>query len=163
MKIRRLIYFIILVITLLPLRSFSQLFTIGPVLNWNFCDKQCKFSWGIELGIHGFLIGEENGIGSFLSLDIALENEKPKTRFYTELQYIGIIPAKYMPVFYGLSAGPVVEWGKETKTSVGFQATAWSCYYLGASFRYRWMKAKNYFGPGVFFKLPIAAIGEVKQ
>jgi hypothetical protein len=147
---------LIIGIVLLPELLFSQIFTIGPVLNWNIGDKQCRFSGGVEIGIHGLPVGDENGKGSILSLDIGLESGKTKNRFYTELQFIKYIPGETVVVFYGLSAGPVIEWGKDTKTRIGIQTTAWGCLLLGASLRYRWINKKSYIVPGMFFKFPLS-------
>ena len=152
MQIRKIIS--LLLVMILPIFSFSQIYTIGPVLSWNFSSEHCKFSGGFEFGIHALPIITENNKEAFLSLELGLDFEKAKSRFYTEFKLIKYIPDIRIPVLYGISAGPVMEWGKDGKTTFGFQSTAYTWCIVGANFRYRRINGKNYFGPGMFFKIP---------
>ncbi len=142
------------ILILLPIISSSQIFTIGPVISWNFSDKQCKFSGGFEFGILALPIITENNNETFLSLELGLDFERAKSRLYSEFKLIKYIPGKGIPVIYGISAGPVMEWDKTAKTTYGFQSTVYTWYFVGANFKYRRINGKNHFGPGMFFKIP---------
>ncbi len=145
----------LLILITTPFFTHSQIFTIGPVLSWNFGDKQCKFSGGLEFGIYALPVYTENNKEAFLSLELGLDFEKGKNRFYSEFKLTKyIVNNTGLPFLYGISAGPVIEWGIETKTSLGFQSSAYGWFIIGANFKYRRIKGKNYYGPGMLIKIP---------
>ena len=146
------ILIIIISTTLLPLAGFSQIYTIGPTINWNFRNKQCKVSGGIELGIIGILIEYNENNGGVLSLELGLDFEKNRNRLYTEIRFTQY--NKYSPVLVGISAGPVLEWGKDCKTAIGIQTSAYGWCIAGINFRYRYVNNKSTYGPGMFLKIP---------
>ena len=157
MRKQKTLILIIIVSTLLPITAFSQVFyTIGPTINWNFGNKQCKVSGGLEFGIYGIQISKKHDKEAFLGLEFGLDFEKNKTRLYTEFRLAKKLTDRIgIPILYGITAGPVLEWGKDCKTSIGIQTSAYGWCLLGASFRYRYINRKSYYGPGLFFKIPI--------
>lgn len=149
------IILLIIVSTLLSLSGFSQIYTIGPTINWNFGNKQCKVSGGIELGIIGLPIEYNDNNGAVLSMELGLDFEKNRNRFYTEIRFTQYAANKMgLPILFGISAGPVLEWGKDCKTAIGIQSSAYGWLILGANFRYRYVNGKSTYGPGMFLKLP---------
>ena len=139
----------------LPISSFSQIFTIGPTISWNFGNKQCKVSGGLEFGIIGIPIKYNEYSGGVLSLELGLDFEKNRNRFYTEIRFTQYAANKMgLPILFGISAGPVLEWGKDCKTAIGIQSSAYGWLILGANFRYRYVNGKSNYGPGMFLKLP---------
>ena len=154
MKKSGIIILLIIISTLLPLAGFSQIYTIGPTINWYFGSKQCKVSGGLELGIIGIPIEYNDNNSGVLSMELGLDFEKNRNRLYTEIRFTQY--NKYSPVLVGLSAGPVLEWGKDCKTAIGIQTSAYGWCIVGANFRYRYVNGKSSYGPGMFLKLPFA-------
>lgn len=76
MRKQKILILIIFVSTLLPITAFSQIYTIGPTINWNFGSKQCKVSGGLELGIIGLPIEYNDNNGGVLSMELGLDFEK---------------------------------------------------------------------------------------
>ncbi len=155
MRKPKILILLIIATALLPLASFSQIFTIGPTISWNFGNKQCKASGGLEFGIIGIPIKYNEYSGGVLSLELGLDFEKNRNRFYTEIRFTQYAANKMgLPILFGISAGPVLEWGKDCKTAIGIQTSAYGWLTLGASFRYRYVNGKSSYGPGMFLKLP---------
>lgn len=127
--------------------SCSQtIWSIGPMLHVNIGNQKVKCSWNVEAAYWNF--------SAFpWSIDMAIEIEKRKTRFYSELQTgIGV---------GGISIGPVLEFNREDKkTNVGWQSSLWGNYYLGFDFRYRKIGGKSFFAPGTYLKIPFNARDE---
>jgi len=133
----------IVFICLLNGNLFSQeLWTIGPMLHYNFGGEKRTTSFAIEAAYWN--------IKHFpYSVDAAIEFDRGKIRWYSELQTgVGIA---------GLSAGPVLELNIDKGSAhLGFQSTFWANYFLGADFRMRWIDNNRYKCVGIYGKLPIA-------
>jgi hypothetical protein len=133
---------IILMLFSLQLKAqFSDyIVLVGPKFNFNFGNGQHRFSGGLEVSAWTF-----NNESIPFGADFGFEFERDRCRIYSELQ-AGMI--------LGLSAGPVLELTRETKT-LGFQGSAWAAIFLAVDMRYRRINATNYFAPGIFFKYPV--------
>lgn len=145
------IILLLIISTLLPLVGFSQIYTIGPTINWNLGNKQSKVSNSLEFGIIGIPIRYSNKIEPILSLELGMDFGKDRKRFYTDFR---LTFTNKFPVLYGVSAGPLIEWGKDCKTALGFQSSVYGWCIVGANFRYRYVNRKSYFGPGLIIKFP---------
>jgi hypothetical protein len=122
--------------------SGQELWTMGPMLHYNFGGEKRHFSWGMELAYWN--------VKHFpYSMDAGIEFSRKRTRFYSEIQTgIG---------FTGLSLGPVLEINKvEHEAHLGFQATLWANYFIGADYRYRRIDKTNFNCIGTYGKLPFA-------
>ena len=117
---------------------------VGPKFNFNFGNGQHRFSGGLEASAWTY---NNNSIP--FGADFGFEFERDRCRIYSELQAGAIL---------GVSAGPVLELTRETKT-LGFQGSAWAAIFLGVDMRYRRINATNYFSPGIFFKYPVLEKG----
>ena len=81
MRKPKILFLIIILSTLLPFAGFSQIYTIGPTINFNFGNKQCKVTGGLEFGIIGIPIEYNDYSGGVLSLELGLDFEKNRNRF----------------------------------------------------------------------------------
>lgn len=135
----------------LPISSFAQIFTIGPTITWNLGNKQSKVSNCLEFGIIGIPFRYNNNIEPILSIELGMDFGKDRKRFYTDFR---LTFTNSFPVLYGVSAGPVIEWGKDCKTALGIQTSAYGWCIVGAHFRYRYVNGKSYYGPGLLIKFP---------
>lgn len=133
-------------VCLLSHSLFSQeIWTIGPMLHFNFGGEKRTTSFAIEAAYWN--------IKHFpYSIDAAIEFDRGKIRWYSELQTgIGIA---------GLSAGPVFELNTMNGSAhLGFQSTFWANYILGADFRMRWIDHHRYNCVGIYAKVPMAYNG----
>ena len=155
MRKPKILFLIIILSTLLPFAGFSQIYTIGPTINFNFGNKQCKVTGGLEFGIIGIPIEYNDYSGGVLSLELGLDFEKNRNRLYTEIRFTQYAENKKgLPILFGISAGPVLEWGKDCKTAIGIQSSAYGWLILGAHFRYRYVNNKSTYSPGMFLKIP---------
>lgn len=118
-----------------------QVWMLGPMLHFNFGNKQMHTSFGLEVAYWNY--------DKFpYSVDLGFEFEKSKFRLYSEAQTgIG---------FLGVSMGPVMELGGgEHKVKGGIQGSGWLNYFGGIDLRFRAVGGASYFSPGVYFKLPL--------
>jgi hypothetical protein len=117
---------IIAALVMLKLNAFSQeVWTIGPMLHFNFGGEKRTTSFAIEAAYWN--------IKSFpYSLNFAIEFDKGKIRVYSEAQTgIGVT---------GISLGPVIEFNaRESKVRMGIQGTCWANYILGLDYRIRFI------------------------
>jgi hypothetical protein len=119
----------------------QEVWMVGPMLHFNFGNKEIHTSFGIELSYWNY----DNFPYSFNG---ALEFEKKKIRLYGEAQ-CGIAVA-------GLSMGPVMEFRTdEGKLKLGLQGSVWGNYFLGFDLRYRYISGGSVISPGVYVKLPV--------
>ncbi|MFN5183371.1 MAG: hypothetical protein ACK5D5_10160 [Bacteroidota bacterium] len=133
-------YFFFLLVFIFSKNISSQsIWTIGPMLHVNFGDSKTRCSWNLEAAYWNFS-------GFPWSVDMALEFEKQKFRFYSEIQTgVGVA---------GLSSGPVLEFNREEhKLAFGWQASVWGNYYWGFDLRYRRIGDKSFFAPGTYLKV----------
>jgi len=114
----------------------QQLFTIGPTVHFRVGDK-FKPAYGLEFAYWDYEHFP-------YSVDLGIEYEKSKFRIYSEAQ-TGIAVT-------GFSAGPVLEFAKQTPVKLGLQGTAWLNYFIGVDYRFRIMSGSNYYAPGVYAK-----------
>lgn len=122
---------------------FSEpIFFVGPMIHFNFGNKEHHFSYGVEGSAWVF---NSNQLPP-LSADFGIEFEKAKIRVYSELQTGTLL---------GLSAGPVIEFERDVDPRLGFQSSVWGAFFLGLDMRYRRINKTNYFAPGIFFKFPV--------
>lgn len=124
-------------------KTFGQeVWTIGPMLHYNFGGEKRHFSWAIELAYW-------NVKNVPYSIDGGIEFSKKRIRLYSEVQTgIGVT---------GLSVGPVLEINKaEHKAHLGFQTTFWVNYFIGVDYRYRRIDKTNFNCIGTYGKLPFA-------
>lgn len=124
-------------------KAFAQeVWTIGPMLHYNFGGEKRHFSWAVELAYWNI----KNVPYSF---DAGIEFGKKRVRIYGEAQTgIGVT---------GLSVGPVLEINKaEHKAHLGFQTTLWVNYFVGVDYRYRRIDKTNFNCIGTYAKLPFA-------
>lgn len=137
-------FILIIFLILNSLLSFSQIkqvWMVGPMFHLNIGDSKLRGSFGIEAAYWNY----EHFPYSY---DFAIEFEKQKIRFYSEVQTgIGIA---------GISLGPVLEIRtNEAKLKAGFQTSVWGNYFLGFDLRYRNVGGDSYFCPGTYFKIPL--------
>jgi hypothetical protein len=120
----------------------QEVWTIGPMLHYNFGGEKRHFSWAIELAYW-------NVKNVPYSIDGGIEFSKKRTRFYSEVQTgIGVA---------GLSVGPVLEINKvERKVHLGIQTTFWMNYFIGVDYRYRRIDKTHFNCAGAYGKLPFA-------
>jgi len=126
--------------------GFSQeIFTIGPMVHFNFGGEKMQVSYSIEFSYWNFS-------HFYYGVDGAVEFEAKRIRIYSEIQTgVGLA---------GLSCGPVLEINTDNKTShVGVQGSAWANFFIGLDFRERWINKTRYTCPGVYFKVPFADSG----
>ena len=112
-------------------KTFGQeVWTIGPMLHYNFGGEKNHFSWAIELAYW-------NVKNVPYSIDGGIEFNKKRIRLYSEVQTgIGVA---------GLSVGPVLEINKaERKAHLGYQTTFWVNYFIGVDYRYRRIDKTNF-------------------
>jgi hypothetical protein len=130
-----------LLIARLNLANFSfaqEAFTIGPMVHFTIGNK-FRPSYGLEFAYWNY--------SHFpYSIDFGIDFEKSKFRIYSEIQ-TGI-------VITGVSAGPCVEFKKDSPVQVGLQGSFWLNYFVGLDYRFRYMKGKDYFAPGIYAKVP---------
>jgi hypothetical protein len=120
----------------------QEVWTIGPMLHYNFGGEKRHFSWAIELAYW-------NVKNVPYSIDGGIEFSKKRIRLYSEVQ-TGIAVT-------GLSVGPVLEINKaEHKVHLGFQTTFWVNYFIGVDYRYRRIDKTNFNCVGTYGKLPFA-------
>ena len=119
----------------------SDVWMVGPMLHFNFCEKKMHTSFAIEVSYWNY----EKFPYSF---DGGIEFEKGKFRLYSEAQ-TGI-------AVLGLSLGPVLEHQKaESRWKLGVQTSVWANYFGGVDLRYRNVGGTSAFSPGIYFKLPL--------
>lgn len=140
---KRLIVLSVFFLLSFSFKTFSQeVWTIGPMLHYNFGGEKRHFSWAVELAYWNI----KNVPYSF---DAGIEFGKKRVRIYGEAQTgIGVT---------GLSVGPVLEINKaEHKAHLGFQTTFWVNYFVGVDYRYRRIDKTNFNCIGTYAKLPFA-------
>jgi hypothetical protein len=140
---KRIILFIFLLVFSFGFKAVGQMvWTIGPMLHYNFGGEKRHFSFAMELAYW-------NIKNVPYSIDGGIEFSKKRLRFYGELQTgIG---------FTGISCGPVLEINKvERKVHLGFQSTFWLNYFIGLDYRYRRIDKTNFACVGTYAKLPLA-------
>jgi len=138
----------ILLILVLFTLSFSfktlaqSVWTIGPMLHYNFGGEKRHFSFAVELAYW-------NIKNVPYSIDGGIEFSKKRFRLYSEVQTgVGVA---------GISLGPVFEFNKvEREAHLGFQATGWVNYFVGLDYRYRRIDKTNFHCVGTYAKLPFA-------
>jgi hypothetical protein len=123
----------------------QEVWTIGPMLHYNFGGEKRTTSFSIEAAywnVYKFPYG----------LDFAVEFGRKKIRLYSEIQTgVGVT---------GISLGPVVEFDTAgSGTHLGVQCTAWVNYFIGADYRIRYIDKQTFHAGGVYGKLPIAHSG----
>jgi hypothetical protein len=134
-------FFLLLIILNLgsvKLAFAQEAFTIGPMVHFSIGNK-FRPAYGLEFSYWNF--------SHFpYSIDFGIDFEKSKFRIYSEAQTgIGIT---------GISAGPCIEFKKESPIQLGLQGSFWVNYFLGIDFRFRYMRGKDYFAPGLYAKYP---------
>ncbi|HEX3007659.1 MAG TPA: hypothetical protein VHO90_08610 [Bacteroidales bacterium] len=124
----------------------KEVWMFGPMLHFNFGNKEVHTSIGIELSYWNYTHFP-------YSVDFGIDFERKKSRLYSEVQTgIGIL---------GISAGPVIELNRyEHKLMAGFQGSLWGNYFGGFDLRYRKMGGNSYISPGGYFKLPMGYEGD---
>ncbi len=123
----------------------QQIWTIGPMVHYNFNNGKNHFSYALECSFW-------NLEHFFYSIDGGIEFESKKIRIYSELQ-TGILVA-------GISLGPLLEINtNENKTHFGIQSSIWANYLIGVDYRMRWVNKEKSNCIGLYFKLPIADSG----
>ncbi len=140
---RRKIILIIICFLSLNLKTIGQsIWTIGPMIHYNFGGEKRHFSWAIEVAYW-------NIKNIPISIDGGVEFSKKRIRLYSEAQTgIGVT---------GLSIGPVLEINKiERKVHLGIQTTFWLNYYIGLDYRYRRIDKTNFNCVGTYGKIPFA-------
>jgi hypothetical protein len=135
---------IALLVTLTLSLSFvttaQHVISVGPMIHVNFGSGKAKPSFGLEVAYWN--------IEHFpYSADLGFEFEKSKFRLYSEAQ-TGIAVT-------GLSAGPVLEFKRDSPVQLGMQGSFWVNYYLGFDCRFRFLKGSKSIAPGIYAKLPI--------
>lgn len=140
---KKLIFIIILFVLKCNTVLQSQtVWTIGPMIHYNFGGEKRHFSWAVELAYWNI----KNVPYSF---DGGLEFSKKRFRIYGEVQTgIGVT---------GVACGPVLEINKaERKAHIGIQASVWANYFLGFDYRYRRIDKTNFNCIGTYLKVPFA-------
>ncbi len=130
----------------LNFKTFGQeVWTIGPMLHYNFGGEKRHFSWAIELAYW-------NIKNVPYSIDGGIEFSKKRIRLYSEVQTgIGVT---------GVSVGPVLEINKvERNVHLGFQTTLWLNYFIGLDYRYRRIDKTNFNCIGAYGKIPFSTKG----
>lgn len=124
---------------------FSQeIWTIGPMLHYNFGGEKRNTSFAIEMAYW-------NLNNFYHSVDVGIEFERKRFRIYSEGQTgIGLT---------GLSFGPVVEFEKGNGVHLGVQGSCWINYFLGVDYRIRFIDHQKIQAAGLYAKLPIATSG----
>lgn len=120
----------------------QEIWTVGPMLHINFGGEKVTASFAVEAAYWNVYVLP-------VSIDGGIEFDKHKIRIYSEFQTgIGIL---------GISAGPLLEIGtKPFYLAPGFQTSAWANWFIGLDMRYRRVKGKDYFAPGIYAKLPVS-------
>ena len=140
---KKVIVLLILFTLSFKVKTFGQeVWTIGPMLHYNFGGEKRHFSWAIELAYW-------NIKNVPYSVDAGIEFSKKRIRLYGEVQTgIGVT---------GISIGPVLEINKaERKAHLGYQTTFWLNYFIGVDYRYRRIDKTNFNCVGTYGKLPVA-------
>lgn len=135
---------ILILSTFYPSKA-QEVWTIGPMLHYNFGGEKRTTSFSIEAAYWN--------VKKFpYSFDVAIEFDRGKLRLYSELQTgIGVA---------GISVGPVVEFNRtEHYTRLGVQGSVWANYFLGFDYRFRSIDKNKYHAFGTYGKLPIAHSG----
>jgi hypothetical protein len=137
-------------------------YAIGPMFHLNFGNGKISTSLALEWSwwsfeeTHSSVNGqgplppgpEGTGYGFDLGAEVEFHGMKSKLRLYTESQ----VSAEDGGA--GLSLGPVLEIVPEYRLPhLGIQGSAW---FLVADLRMRYMDAKPFFCPGLYFKFPAA-------
>jgi hypothetical protein len=123
----------------------QEVWTIGPMLHYNFGGEKRTTSFSIEAAywnIYKFPYG----------LDFAVEFDRKKIRLYSEVQTgVGVT---------GVSVGPVLEFNTaEGGRHIGVQGTVWVNYFLGADYRIRYIDKQTFHAGGLYGKFPVAHSG----
>ena len=123
----------------------QEVWTIGPMLHWNFGGEKRSPSFSIEAAYWNIKAFPH-------SVDFGIEFDRGKLRLYTEAQTgIGVT---------GISLGPVVEFNfTEGKVRAGAQGSCWLNYFLGIDYRLRFIDKKKFNCVGIYGKLPFATSG----
>ena len=140
---KKVIVLLILFTLCFKVKTFGQeVWTIGPMLHYNFGGEKRHFSWAIELAYW-------NIKNVPYSVDGGIEFSKKRIRLYGEAQTgIGVT---------GISIGPVLEINKaERKAHLGYQTTFWLNYFIGVDYRYRRIDKTSFNCVGTYGKLPVA-------
>jgi hypothetical protein len=132
---------IVLSVFYTPVLFAQKFLSVGPMLHVNFGNGKIKPSIGFEVAYWNYEHFP-------YSVDLGIDYEKSKFRIYSEAQ-TGIAVT-------GLSAGPFVEFKKDSPIQAGLQGSFWINYYVGVDCRFRIMKGGNYIAPGIYAKLPLA-------
>lgn len=134
-------FFLAVIICINANSQNREVWMLGPMLHFNFGNKQMHTSFGIELSYWNY--------NHFpYSVDGGIEFEKKKIRLYSEAQTgIG---------FLGISMGPVIELQTdEYKLKGGLQGSGWVNYFGGFNLRFRKVGGKSYVSPGIYVKVPL--------
>lgn len=115
----------------------QHIFTAGPTLHLNIGGGKNQLSYGLEVAYW-------NVFGLPYGMDAGIEVEKSSLRVYTEAQ-TGLI-------FGGLSAGPYLEFLKDSPLKGGLQTSAWVNAFAGLNMRARFTKGPDTFSPGIYAK-----------
>lgn len=140
---KRIVLLLVVLTINFQFKMLSQtVWTIGPMLHYNFGGEKRHFSWAVELAYW-------NVKNVPYSIDGGIEFNKKRTRLYCEVQTgIGVT---------GVSVGPVIEYNKEEhKLRAGYQMTLWMNYFLGFDYRYRRIDKTHFNCIGTYAKLPVA-------
>lgn len=141
--------FLVIISSVISSNLFSQknqVWMVGPMLHFNFGNKEMRTSFGLEVAYWNY-------DGFPYSVDCGIEFEKRKIRLYTEGQ-TGIALA-------GVSLGPVLEFRKDDTSKLGVQGSLWANYFGGIDFRYRAIAGDSYLSPGAYFKIPLGTGDDV--
>jgi len=139
---KSILIFVLTVATYLQaLPQKSEVWTIGPMLHFNFGNKGIHASYGLELAYWNYEHFP-------YSVDFGFEFEKHKFRMYSEAQTgIGVL---------GVSLGPVLQFGGEDhKLKCGIQGSGWLNYFAGIDLRFRYVGSYSTVSPGIYLKLPM--------
>ena len=137
---KRLIYSLILLVSL-PFATRAQgAFSFGPMLHLNIGEKPSRLSFGTEAAywnLQKFPAG----------INMGMDFQKGARRFYLEGQ-VGVGLA-------GLAFGPVFEKKKDDVIRLGFQTNLWANYFAGVNLRWRRVNDQKTFAPGIYAKYPL--------
>ncbi|MCC9169124.1 hypothetical protein, partial [Pontibacter harenae] len=119
----------------------QDIFSVGPMLHYNFGQKKPKVSWGIEASLWWY----ENQFP--ISTNFGFDKRKGSSVLYLQAQTgIGLV---------GLSAGPYVEFRKDDTAVLGLQTDYWLNYFAGLNYRVRYGGGEKQKAMGIYLKAPI--------
>ena len=143
---KKLFLILLFFVTSLNLIFSQQIWTIGPMVHFNFGVEKPTVSYGIEGAYWNF-------DHFFHSVDAGIEFERSKIRIYSELQ-TGIVLA-------GIGCGPLLEINtSERSAHMGVQGSLWLNCFLGFDCRLRKVGNNNSIGCfGLYGKVPFTSNG----